>query len=44
MRGAGLDGLAILDHGFDGVGVQCAGEAFGFGLFACDNRDGEVIR
>lgn len=43
VGGAGLDGFAVLDHGFDGEGADGAGEAFVFGFFAGDGGDGEDV-
>ena len=33
MRCAGLQGLAVAHHGFDGIGVIGAGKFFGVGFF-----------
>ena len=41
VGGAGLDGLLVLHHCFDGEGHLGAGEAFGFGFFSHDDGDGE---
>ena len=38
MRGAGLQRLAVLHHGFDGIGGDGAGEAFVLWLLAGDHR------
>ena len=43
MRGAGLQRLAVLHHGFDGVGVVGAGEALVGRLLARDHRHGEHV-
>ena len=38
VRGAGLQRLAVLHHGFDGIGVHRAGEALILRLLAGDHR------
>ncbi len=43
MRGAGLESLAVLHHGFDGIGVVSTGEAFIGGLFSSDHGHGENV-
>ena len=40
MAGAGLQGFFVLHHGFDGEGVEGAGEAFVCGLGAFDHGHG----
>ena len=39
MGGAGLDRLAVLNHGLDAVGAHRAGEALALGLLATDHGD-----
>ena len=43
MAGAALQGLAVLHHGFDGVGGLGTGELLFIGLTALDNRDGQIL-
>ena len=43
VRSAGLQGLAVLHHGFDAVGVEGAGEALGLGFVAYDHRHGHEL-
>ena len=43
MRGAGLEGLAVLHHRFDAERVDGAREAFAFGLAALDDRHRHVV-
>ena len=43
MAGAALQRLAVLHHGFDGVGSLSTGELFLIGLAALDNRDSQVL-
>ena len=43
VAGAALQGLAVLHHGFDGIGSLRTGELLLIGLAALDNRDGQVL-
>ena len=43
VRGAGLEGLAILHHRFDAERVDGAGETFALGLTALDDRHRHVV-
>ena len=43
VAGAGLEGLAVLHHGFDGVGGFGAGELFLLSLAAGDHGDGQSV-
>ena len=43
MRRAGLDGLFVLHHRFDGEGLHRAREALALGFLARDHRDGQMI-
>ena len=43
VRGAGLQGLAVLHHRFDAKGIDGAWEAFAFGLAALDDRHRHVV-
>ncbi len=38
VAGPGLEGFSVLHHGFDGVGIDGAGEAFAGGFFTLDDR------
>ena len=43
MARAGLERLAVVHHGLDGVGLFRAREALLLGLFALEHRDGKVL-
>ena len=43
VRGAGLDCLFVLHHGFDGQGADSAGEALALRLLTRDHRDGQML-
>ena len=43
MAGAALQGLAVLHHGFDGIGSLSTGKLLLIGLAALDNRDGQIL-
>ena len=43
MARAGLQRLAVVHHGLDGVGLFRTGETLLLGLFALEHRDGEIL-
>ena len=43
MRGAGLEGFAVAHHGLDRVGEVGAGELFGVGFDAGDDRNCRLV-
>ena len=43
VRSAHLQGLAVLHHAFDGVGLQRAGELFGVGFRTVQHRNRHVV-
>ena len=43
MRSAGLQGFAILHHGFDTKGIHRSGKAFGCRLSALNYRHGQIV-